>query len=586
MTYRELHLRVSPSMTREGSWELEIADGDGSPGAEPLRVTVAPMFTRDLLNRLRASDGFPNSALIRAAGTAVWSSLLPPPLDAALRQLLPADGAGPGVRLRLTASSHGMECQDTTVLPTELPLEVLFDSSLSYLAHRPTTLLSRKLGSEPDLPPFRTTLPLRMLVVTAMPTDLPDPGIEAERSALEEALRPATDQGGLILDFCTHATSTSLRETLQGRSYDILHFIGHGGFAPEALAGEPLGFFCLENPEDHSTFALDSETLYSLLLETSVRLVVFTACSTAVDGMALPLSPYPPAAFAGMAQRLISGVSSVAAVLAMQFDFETRAAPLFSRAFYQDLLLKNANVDEAVRSGRVAIFSEMSVGHRAWIAPALFARCEGLRVFELPPLVAGLPAGVAAEIASLDKLARIYEATLQALAQMTPAVRADPKIQELQQSTLVGLEDVAKRRAELLGDSLRLLGGRAPHGNQLSCTLQLRLRQPARFGLLSVTFPCVRAHFTLLETQSDAAAAGDVISATQTADDVRIFCANISGGNVLQAGTYPLANLVFLVEAAAPTGLNAIECPPATVIRDGIQIQLQMLGAALIVEAN
>ena len=587
MDYMEFRLRATPSLDVEGSWNVELIQ---CPLANRigLRATVSPALTRGDLDRLRGAVGYPNPAFIRATGAAVWKTVLPPQIDEAFRESLQAARAqNSGLRLVLVSAGSVTGDSNAAVQPGEMPVEALFDDHFAFLAQNQHTPVSRRLGGGDNLPAHRTVRPLRLLIVSAAPNDIdPDPGVEVERKAIEAALQSVVSQGALVIEACPNATPRRLREAL-ARACDIVHFIGHGGFSSTSLNGEPMGYFCLESDEDGSTFALDGETLYALLRNTNVRLVVLTACSTAAVAGApvLPLSPYPPAALGGLAQRLISGDSLISAVVAMQFDLETKAAPIFSEAFYDALILEDAPLDEAVRRARLAIVAEMLAGHRAWITPVAFVRCEGARVFELPALVAELSEEIRAELTQLEKMSAKYEKALASIAALAPQIRAEAGVETLRQETQLSLDEIVQRRADLLGDSLRLVGGRAEPDGDLECELVLRLRHPARVGFLAVAFSCPAQHFTFSKIVNAATFHGQPIRVAQQPDRISLNTDDVSGGDLLPAAEHSLAKLVFKVSPAAPIGLSPLAGLQATLIMDGVQVNPPALGAAVFVQS-
>jgi CHAT domain-containing protein len=97
--------------------------------------------------------------------------------------------------------------------------------------------------------------------------------------------------------------------------FHILHYDGHAGFDP--VKNQGFLVMCDEKNRRKDVYA---ETLATFLNNTSIRLVVLTACKTAEDAS---LKRY-----AGLAQQLMVR-NNLPAVIAMQFDIIDDAAIAF-----------------------------------------------------------------------------------------------------------------------------------------------------------------------------------------------------------------------------------------------------------------
>ena len=100
------------------------------------------------------------------------------------------------------------------------------------------------------------------------------------------------------------------------------------------------------------------------------RLVVLNSCQTAAGA--------DTDVFSSTAATL---VRTVPAVVAMQFAVTDDAAAVFSRAFYQ-ALVHNRGVDEAVRTGRIAL-TGWNPDTLEWVTPVLYLRSRDTRLFDL-----------------------------------------------------------------------------------------------------------------------------------------------------------------------------------------------------------
>ena len=249
-----------------------------------------------------------------------------------------------------------------------------------FLALNLGTPVCRDLRTKGDRSPREVRLPLRVLVAVATPIDKPSAKAKEEVAAIRGLLEPLSGPGGLLkLDIYEQPTRDELAERL--KSSDIFHFIGHGGFAVMGSDPTSQAHISLIRPDTNESDYLFASDLANMLNNTEVQLVVFTACtsseSTPDEG------PFRIGAFDGMAQRLLSGVRGVTAAVAMQFDMEAEAAVAFSKKLYKHLLDADKTLAEVVTLARSAVSICKGVGHRAWVTPTVYCRCEGGHVFRL-----------------------------------------------------------------------------------------------------------------------------------------------------------------------------------------------------------
>jgi CHAT domain len=121
---------------------------------------------------------------------------------------------------------------------------------------------------------------------------------------------------------------------------------------------------------------VDAERLATLFRgRRSVRLVVLTACASAV------FNPATPGLFAGVGPALVR--ARVPAVVAMQYPtVQLDTASAFSRSFYRKLA-DGLAVDLAVTSGRTAIAAGGLLDGRDWSTPVLYLDTRTGRLFNL-----------------------------------------------------------------------------------------------------------------------------------------------------------------------------------------------------------
>ena len=89
--------------------------------------------------------------------------------------------------------------------------------------------------------PVVTQLPLKILVASAAPSELPKLNFEAERKNLTEALSDEEAKGRVKLEFIEHAKRQSVREALLNFRPHVFHFSGHGHQQRRNPAASALG---------------------------------------------------------------------------------------------------------------------------------------------------------------------------------------------------------------------------------------------------------------------------------------------------------------------------------------------------------
>ena len=263
---------------------------------------------------------------------------------------------GSGLRLRLRLSDPKLAA---------LPWEYLYDETTGqHLALSPDTPVVRYLEVHRPAEPLPVELPLRLLVLSANPSDICKLDLDREVELLGQSLADLSGQGSLVLERLEPATPEALADRLARGTFHVLHFMGHGSF--ERPWGGVLWF---EN-ERGTSKRVSARQLATLLQPKSLRLVVLNACEGAcVSGDV----------FAGLAQALVR--KGVSAVLAMQDVVPDEVSILFAHHFYQ-FLAERLPLEEALARTRLAIFA---AGHPLeWGTPVLYMRASDGRIVDRP----------------------------------------------------------------------------------------------------------------------------------------------------------------------------------------------------------
>ena len=216
--------------------------------------------------------------------------------------------------------------------------------------------------------------PFNILVTFASPDDQDTLQCAADEArVIEEKLTELRRDNAVgAIRLLNNVTPGKLREALR-EGFHVLHFIGHG----TVINGRANLIF---EDERGKSKPVDGESLFYLLRNTPLRLVVLNACQSAAPSQIDPL-------FGAAQGALESGVPAIVAMLGRISD---RASVAFSRAFYQKLA-EAGSIEESVNEGRLCIMAEMGLDRPDWSFPALFNNAPGRLVFRAPVSVPASP---------------------------------------------------------------------------------------------------------------------------------------------------------------------------------------------------
>ena len=135
-----------------------------------------------------------------------------------------------GLRLRLRLT----EAPAMAVLPWEL----LYDRRQnSFIAQSERTPVVRYLEVADTPRTLDVDGPLRILVVVASPTDLPELDVEDEWNRVNAALADRVSQGTVQLDRLEQPTLQALATWIRRHDVHVLHFVGYGEYDRQAEDG-------------------------------------------------------------------------------------------------------------------------------------------------------------------------------------------------------------------------------------------------------------------------------------------------------------------------------------------------------------
>lgn len=237
------------------------------------------------------------------------------------------------------------------------PWECLYDEPRKgFVVTDPRYSLVRVVPSV-TTPPRRgpSGTPLSMLVVIPEGSGL---AVENELHGLKTAIAPLGDTVAMEA-LRGRVTPDALRERLDERDWDIVHFIGHGDTA-EGVARVRL------NSPDNSREGLwlPGEIFATFFARHVPRLLVLNSCLGGSQSPNRTLSGIPP--------FLVR--QGVPAIIAMQFEIPDEVAVTFARSLYVELLGPRARgrIDGALAEARRAMFQNAGDIYHSFAMPVLY----------------------------------------------------------------------------------------------------------------------------------------------------------------------------------------------------------------------
>jgi hypothetical protein len=404
-TYVDFDLRIERSGERYRTRVEDSPAGEATAEFDapfsPLEVENFNLRVTNSIGTLRAGVRRLESAEREAArdfGGRLFDAALSGDVLATLRASLnEVQRRGAGLRLRLRLA-------DVPEL-AGLPWECLYYPAMNrFLALSPETPLVRYL----DLPEGTRGLdvrpPLRILTMISAPSDYPGLDVDQEWAKLSEATAGLNEQGMIELHRLEQATLPALQRKIRSGDFHVFHFIGHGGFVPQADDG------ALVMEDDQGRGRLVSGQDLGVILHgyRPLRLALLNACEGARGSATDP--------FAGAAQSLVQ--QGIPAVIAMQFPITDRAAILFAHEFY-GAATGGLPVDAALTEARRSLFAADHV--LEWAVPVLYMRSPNGRLFRMakPP----------AAPKSSPEPEPIMETAIPQVTELEPAAEAEPAVE-------------------------------------------------------------------------------------------------------------------------------------------------------------
>lgn len=374
---------------------------------------------RDWLNSFKPESPLPKEELARQrdqVGYRLFEILFEKAAGALRERLTALDQrqAGDelcGLRLRLIlGDALGSESLDaSTLLPvSKLPWELSIDRERGRrLAKSRFLSIVRTIGTSD--PPRSTRVriegQLRVLVVDSQPEGAAPLNWPAEKARIKDALKKWKYA---YLEFLDYASFKKTCQRLEDGSFNVVHFIGHGG-----VDRNGHGYLLFEKDRKRDpVFAADIADRFGDIK--SLKVAVLNACrsgqiSGEVDGD--PLS--------GVAAAL--SAKGIPVVVAMQIPVTDGMAIEFSEAFYSTLR-SGLPVETAVAKGRHVV----RLSSPEWATPVLYLRGSSSELFDFRSL-SGEPIGI-------------------------PVDRSDDVTQEVPKELVIGVRSLVESKDRYLAD--------------------------------------------------------------------------------------------------------------------------------------
>lgn len=257
----------------------------------------------------------------------------------------------------------------TSMIPwvADKPWEFAFDPDRkTFLATQELHFIRNALTAVPAEVIRPRSGPLRILVAVAQPIGTERLSSEQEETVIRRGFQPLVETGLVEIDVLRSTTPMMLHKWLTpSRSYDVVHFIGHGMF--DETSGK--GYLLFEDEKGRAV-DVDVRNACEILCQREIRLVFLNACETG-RGERSGTRTRKADFNRGIAPGLVA--NGVPAVVANQFSVSDLAATEFAQHFYW-ALAQGATFGTAAREARIAVNYSTSHDTIDWAVPVVYAR--------------------------------------------------------------------------------------------------------------------------------------------------------------------------------------------------------------------
>jgi len=346
MSVKCLHYRV---YSRSGVLEVEF----GEPGTQTVEsefIFNASGDSQVAEKLLNITENTCNYDDIFYVGEQLWLALNSGKVGPAVEKVRAELPENSEIQVRLSIADDELK---------HLPWEALYDPTVGPLAGERLYSVVHDPPPGARVPPFvpRSDERLSMLVIVPKLSGL-NAGLELNNISREASLRGVQVEC-IGRDF--KATPKAVSRALTTKTWDIVHYVGHGLLNEKSERLEVL----LES-ENGSEFWLDAEIFARDFSGAKIRLVVTNCCFTTG-------SSDRDGSLNGMGSFLMR--RGVPAVVAMRYAIDDPMAILFSAEFYQAFFNGSSpgRVDLAAESAKDALLrNQPPTSVRSFITPVLY----------------------------------------------------------------------------------------------------------------------------------------------------------------------------------------------------------------------
>lgn len=247
----------------------------------------------------------------------------------------------------------------------EKPWEFAYDAGRrSFLATEDTFFTRNALSAVPAEVIAPRAGPLRILVVAAQPVGMGLLSIGQEVEVIRRGFRSLEAAGLARVEVLARVTPRSLQERLSTRQFDIVHFIGHGGFDEKKQEG--VLYFV---DESGRRLPLRERAAREIFCRRGVSLVFLNSCQSGTGGR----SDFNK----GIAQSLVA--HGLPALVANQYSVLDSSATSFAQHFYW-ALAQGMSLGQAACEARIAVNSSLQGELIDWAVPVVYARDPAITV--------------------------------------------------------------------------------------------------------------------------------------------------------------------------------------------------------------
>lgn len=259
-----------------------------------------------------------------------------------------------------------LEIALTSTIPwiDEKPWEFCYDEvRASYLATEEIHFVRNVLSAVPADALSPGDGQLRILIASAWAANSQRLSAREEEDVIRGGFQPLVDARLASVEILPRVTPETLHRRLEKGKFDVVHFIGHGGFDEDTNEGY-LVFADAHGGE----LILRPRSVREIFCGRGLSLVFLNSCESGAASRFVDFN-------LGLAQTLVA--HGLPALVANQFAVPNFSATAFARYFYASLA-QGSTLGEAAREARIAVNYSRHGEPIDWANPVLYTRNANL----------------------------------------------------------------------------------------------------------------------------------------------------------------------------------------------------------------